>query len=129
MNQINSRTSFGLLLFLTLLPLSFRVSQQQVEFLLDTEVSWIAHVSVSLAITVLLVLGKQLNKAQTLALAVLFASLPFSFSFAEQTGIQFIMLTKQFNLVILLWTAAAISFHLWRSNDQLLKNSDAHTHT
>lgn len=72
-----------------------------------------------LAITGLLVLGKQLNQSQTLALALLFVSLPFSFSFAEQTGIQFVMLTKQVNLVLLLWTAAAISFILWRNKRQL----------
>lgn len=117
--HINSRLAFAFLLFSGLACLSFWKTQDGIVFLLDTSLSWITETLLVLAITLLLIMGKQLKQSQSLALALLFGSLPFSFSFAEQTGIHFVMLTTQLNVVFLLWTASAISFLFWYRKYQL----------
>jgi hypothetical protein len=108
MNKEFSRSGImvGLTIFVGLLPLMFTFSQTGVDLLLETSFKYIVWVGQAFTLLILLLAKPILNKNQVIVLAVLYVTVPFSFTFTTN-GINFLILDKYVS-TIMSWLVASI---------------------
>jgi hypothetical protein len=108
MNNQNSSTKilFGLTIFVGLMPLAFTFSQNGTQLLLDTSLKYVVWCGQSIILIVLLLTKPKLGKNQLIGLSVLFALIPFAFTFNDN-GLTFLIL-KKYTSSILSWAIASV---------------------
>jgi hypothetical protein len=108
MNKQNSASPllFGLAIFVGLMPLAFTFSQNEIQPLLNTSFKYMVWGGQTIVLLLLLFSKYQLIKNQLIALIVLYACVPFIFTFNEN-GATFLILTK-YTSSVLSWAIASV---------------------
>lgn len=108
MDNQNSSTKllFGLTIFVGLMPLTFTFSQNGTQLLIDTSLKYIIWCGQSIILIVLLLTKLKLGKNKLIGLSVLFALIPFAFTFNDN-GLTFLILNK-YTSSILSWAIASM---------------------
>ncbi len=108
MNKQNSASPllFGLAIFVGLMPLAFTFSQNEIQPLLNTSFKYMVWGGQTIVLLLLLFNKYQLIKNQLIALIVLYACVPFIFTFNEN-GATFLILTK-YTSSVLSWAIASV---------------------
>jgi hypothetical protein len=104
--NLSTKLLFGLTIFVGLIPLAFTFSQNGTQLLLDTSLKYIIWYEQSFILIVLLLTKPKLGKNQLLGLCVLFALIPFTFTFNDN-GLSFLILNK-YTSSILSWAIASV---------------------
>lgn len=101
-----SRPLFGLAIFIGLMPLTFMLSSNGTQLLLDTSFKYAIWCGQTMILMLLLLTKYSLSKNQLVALALLYLFVPFTFTFNE-SGASFLILKKYISS-ILSWAVASI---------------------
>ncbi|HRE57412.1 MAG TPA: hypothetical protein PLW09_06285 [Candidatus Kapabacteria bacterium] len=105
-NQISStKLLFGLTIFIGLMPLTFTFSQNGTQLLLNTSLKYVVWCGQLIILLVLLLTKPKLSKNQLVGLSMLFALIPFAFTF-NGNGLTFLILNK-YTSSILSWAIAS----------------------
>lgn len=103
-----SELLFGLSIFVGLMPLTFTFSQNGIQMLLDTPFKVVVWCGQAILLLMLLLARPKLSKNQLIGLSVLYALIPFVFTFNNQ-GLTFLILNK-YASSILSWAVASVLF-------------------
>lgn len=110
MNKQNTISGFlfGLAIFVGLMPLAFKFSQNEMQLLLFTSFKYIVWSGQAIILLLLLLPKIQFSANKMISMGVLFLLIPFVFSFSER-GVSFLIL-NQYPSSILSWAIASVLF-------------------
>lgn len=94
------------IIFISLLPLSFTISQNEMKLLLETDFKYVVWFGQAIVLLLLFISKYNMSKKQQIGLSILYILIPFTVTFSEN-GVSFLILNK-YTSSMLSWAIASV---------------------